>query len=434
MSPEQNWSALAETGGISWLYAHSYLLSTKSLLIGLASLLRYSIRGISLRPPAHNSLKMNTKPLTHAEYEARLKSITSPEDAAAFAQEILASVTKDELAPESERPVPPVQHRRRMPRQPDIEKDELYLLPWYDVVANDNEAMVISLYAKGLTTRDISSYMRSHHGIELSQPGVSTITDKVFPLVKEWQARALAPCYPIVYLDGIHFKVRDAGKINSKVAYIVLGINPYGIKEVLGIWVSDTEGAKFWMHVLNELKNRGVDDILIACVDGLKGFPEAIKTIYPQTEAQICIVHQIRHTIKFLPPKDLDAFCKDLRYVYTALNESAGLEALHEVMEKWPQYRGYLKSWEDRWSDLAPFFNYPGPIRRMIYTTNAIENMNRQFRKVTKTTTIFPHDDALIKLLWLAQADMASGRTVAVRNWSEAMAQMSILFGDRIQF
>jgi putative transposase len=336
------------------------------------------------------------------------------------------------VAVETERPAKTYAKRRA--GMPDIEKDELYLAPWYDVVANDNEAMVISLYAKGLTTRDISTYMRSHHGMELSQPAVSAITDKVFPLVKEWQSRPLASCYPVVYLDGIHFKIRDAGKINSKVAYIVLGINSYGLKEVLGIWVSDTEGAKFWMHVLNELKNRGVDDILIACVDGLKGFPEAIKAIYPEAEVQVCIAHQIRHTIKFLPFKDREAFCKDLKNVYTALNEEAGREALHETMEKWPQYRGYLKSWEDRWADLAPFFSYPGPIRRMMYTTNAIENMNRQFRKVTKTTTIFPHDDALIKLLWLAQADIARGRALALRNWSEIMAQLSVLFGDRVQF
>ncbi|MBU6214294.1 IS256 family transposase [Patescibacteria group bacterium] len=294
--------------------------------------------------------------------------------------------------------------------------------------------MVISLYAKGLTTRDIASYMRSHYGMELSQPAVSGITDKVYPLVKEWLSRPLAVSYPIVYLDGLHFKVRDAGKIVSKIAYIVLGINPYGNKEVLGIWISDSEGAKFWMHVLNDLKNRGVDDILIACVDGLKGFPDAVKSIYPQTEVQVCIAHQIRNTIKFLPIKDREGFCRDLREVYTASTESAGLDALHTMMQKWPQYRGYLKSWEDRWAELTPFFEYPNPIRRMVYTTNMIENLNRQFRKVTKTTTIFPHDESLMKLLWLAQNDLAQGRLVALRNWSEVMAQLSILFGERVQF
>jgi transposase-like protein len=294
--------------------------------------------------------------------------------------------------------------------------------------------MVITLYAKGLTTRDISRYMKAHHGVEISQPGVSAITDKVFPLVKEWQSRPLSATYPILYLDGIHYKVREAGKIASKVAYIALGINPYGAKEVLGIWVSETEGAKFWMQVLNDLKNRGVDDVLITCVDGLKGFPEAIKAIYPQTDVQVCIAHQIRNTIKFLPHQHREAFCKDLKHVYTAANADAGREALDEVKDRWPQYRQYLKGWEENWPNLASFFEYPAAVRRMIYTTNMIENLNRQFRKVTKTTNVFPHDDSLIKLLWLAQSDFSKGRSVALRNWSEIMAQLSVLFEDRVRF
>lgn len=306
--------------------------------------------------------------------------------------------------------------------------------PWYDVVENDTEAMVISLYAKGMTTRDIAGYMKNIHGVEMSQPAVSGITDKVFPLIKEWQTRPLSSIYPVVYLDGMHFKVREPGKVSSKVAYIALGVNQYGIKEVLGIWVSETEGAKFWLHVLNDLKNRGIDDIFFVCVDGLKGFPDAIKTIFPQAEVQTCIVHQIRHTIMFIPHKDKEQFCDDLKEVYTAPSEEAGLEALRKMMERWPQYASYLKSWETRWADLAPFFQYPAQIRRLIYTTNSIENLNRQFRKVTKTTTIFPHDDALLKLLWLAQADIAQGWVMAVRNWSAIMAQLSILFPDRVLF
>lgn len=375
------------------------------------------------------------KTLTYAEYQTRLKNVRTPEDAAALAEELtasaLASIPKDE--PGEETPAPKAKYKRRL-GIPAIDKDDLAFAPWYDVVANDNEAMVITLYAKGLTTRDISRYMKAHHGLEISQPGVSSITDKVFPLVKEWQARPLSAMYPIVYLDGIHFKVRDAGKIASKVAYIALGINPYGIKEVLGIWVTDSEGAKYWMHILNDLKNRGVDDILIACVDGLKGFPEAIKGVYPNTDVQVCIAHQIRNTMKFLPFHDREAFCKDLKLVYTAANADAGREALDEVKEKWPQYRPYLRSWEEKWSDLATFFEYPAPVRRMIYTTNMIENLNRQFRKVTKTTNVFPHDDSLVKLLWLAQSDFSKARSMALRNWSEIMAQLSVLFEDRVRF
>lgn len=374
------------------------------------------------------------KTMTFEEYQTRLKSIRTPEDAAALAKEFAAVAMAAVPKPEpKEEPAPKAYAKRRL-GAPAIDRDDLAFEPWYDVVANDNEAMVISLYAKGLTTRDISRYMKAHHGLDISQPAVSAITDKVFPLVKEWQSRPLSAMYPIVYLDGIHFKVRDAGKIASKVAYIALGINPYGAKEVLGIWVTDTEGAKYWMHVLNDLKNRGVDDILIAAVDGLKGFPEAIKAVYPNTDVQVCVVHMIRNTMKFLPFHDREAFCKDLKEVYTAATADQGREALEGVKEHWPQYRAYLRSWEEKWPDLATFFEYPAPVRRMIYTTNMIENLNRQFRKVTKTTTVFPHDDSLLKLLWLAQADFSKGRSTALRNWSEIMAQLSVLFEDRVLF
>ncbi len=373
--------------------------------------------------------------LTHTEYQEKLRSVKTPEDAAAFAQELLAPM----LAGLPKQEEPEIQERprrmgKRLTAADIVNRQNPGTSPWYDVAANDKEAMVISLYAKGLTTRDIASYMKSHHGVELSQPGVSTITDKVFPLVKEWQSRPLSACYPVMYLDGMHFKVRDGGKIASKVAYIALGINQYGMKEVLGIWISETESAKFWMGVLNDMKNRGVDDILIACVDGLRGFPEAIAAIYPKADIQVCIVHQIRHTVMFIPHKDREAFCKDLQRIYTAPSEESGREALREVGERWPQYRAYLKSWEINWEQLAPFFSYPYAIRKAIYTTNLIENLNRQFRKVTKTTTVFPHDESLVKLLWLAQADMSAGKIHAVRNWSEIMAQLSIVFPDRIQF
>ena len=378
------------------------------------------------------------KVLSHSEYQERVKSIRTPEEAAAFAQELLAPMLAgmgkvDEPEEDVEEVRTPRTKYQHSPITKALKKSTA-LNPWYDVVGNDTEAMAISLYAKGMTTRDVVSYLQSMHGIEMSQSSVSTITDKVFPLVKEWQARPLSTCYPVVYLDGLHFKVREAGKISSKVAYIALGVNQYGQKEVLGIWISQSEGAKFWMSVLNDIKNRGVEDILIACVDGLKGFPDAIKAIYPRTDVQVCIVHQIRHTIKFVPHKDRDKFCDDLKTVYGAPSEEAGMDALKEMMEKWPQYRSYLKSWETRWADIAPFYGYPQPIRKMIYTTNTIENLNRQFRKVTKTTTVFPHDDALLKLLWLAQADISSTWTFVLRNWGEIMAQLTILFPDRVEF
>ena len=375
------------------------------------------------------------KTLSHAEYEARLRSIKTPEDAAAFARELTASVLEDleENTEDSiERPARVVSRSKRKSFAPVIDSEAPS--PWYDVVANDKEAMIVDLYAKGMTTRDIATYMKVHHDMELSQPSISAITDKVYPLVKEWQARPLASSYPIIYLDGLRFKVRDSGKISPKVAYIAMGISQYGEKEVLGIWTSDSEGAKFWMQVLTDLKNRGVEDIFIACVDGLKGFPDAIKAVYPLADVQVCIAHQVRHTIMFLPHKDRKLFCDDLKTVYTAPTEEAGMLALQDMMERWPQYKSYLKSWENRWVDIAPFFGYPEPIRKMIYTTNAIENLNRQFRKVTKTTTVFPHDESLVKLLWLAQADITQRWSFAIRNWGEAMAQLSILFPDRVQF
>lgn len=366
-----------------------------------------------------------------------MNEVSSPEEAAALAQDLLAPMLAQFAMPaakETEEIEQPTVLAPRILKEQPAKPQGRRQAPWYDLMTDENEAMVVSLYGKGLTTRDISNYMRQHHNMELTQPGVSSITDKVYPLVKEWQARPLASCYPVMYLDGLHFKVREAGKISSKVAYIALGINHYGLKEVLGIWTSESESAKFWMGVLNDLKNRGVEDILIACVDGLKGFPEAIKAIYPETDVQVCIVHQVRHTIKFVPHKDREKFANDLKTIYGAPSEEAGREALAEVIERWPQYHAYLKSWETRWSDLAPFFAYPQPIRRIVYTTNAIENLNRQFRKVTKTTTVFPHDESLVKLLWLAQTDISQTWTMSLKNWGEVVAQMTILFPDRVEF
>ena len=385
------------------------------------------------------------KILSYEEYKKKIDQFKTPEEIAAFSQELSNQMleelklknaqTKKEEITEKTIQSTEIGSRIRNYKVNQIGVTEINsIIPWYDVIGNDAEARIISLYSKGLTTRDISSYMKSAHGMEISQSSISNVTDKVFPLVKEWQARPLSACYPIVYFDGLYFKVRDSGKIVSKVAHIVLGINQYGQKEILGIWINETEGAKFWMHVLTELKNRGVDDILIACVDGLKGFPESIKAIFPHTEIQICITHQIRRTIMFIPQKDKKKFCHELKSVYTAMNDTTGMDALKTMQERWPQYRAYLKNWEDRWSDLSSFFGYPEQVRKMIYTTNRIENLNRQFRKVTKTTIIFPHDDSLMKLLWLAQTDITQTWFFPTRNWGDFMAQINILFPDRIKF
>lgn len=303
----------------------------------------------------------------------------------------------------------------------------------YETVESDVEEKIISMYAKGMTTRDIEDHMREIYGVDVSPAMVSIITDKVMPLVQDWQSRPLASLYAIVYLDGIHFKVRDSGKIVNKCGYTVMGINADGYKEILGLWIGATEGAKFWMQVLNDLKNRGIDDILIACTDDLAGFSDAIHALFPKTQIQKCIVHQIRNTIKYIPAKHKEQFCKDLRTIYTAPTEEAGIAALEAVKTKWPDYGFALQRWEEKWTELSLFFAYAPVVRRIIYTTNAIENLHRQFRKVTKTTTIFPSDDALVKLLWLAQRDITKTWTTPIPNWAEIIRQFAIQFPDRVK-
>jgi len=237
------------------------------------------------------------------------------------------------------------------------------------------------------------------YGVDISKDMVSGITDKVLPPVSEWQTRPLAALYPIAYLDAVHFKVRDNGRIISKAAYTMLGISKDGRKEILGIWIGENEGAKFWMGLLNEIKNRGVKDILIACIDGLSGFSEAIKATFPQTEIQQCIIHQIRNTTKYVSQKQKKKFCADLRTICSAPDKKTAKEALANMIEKWSQYAIYLQSWKRKWAELSTFFVYSPEIRKIIYTTNAIEGINRQFRKVTKTTTIFPHDVMFPKII-----------------------------------
>jgi putative transposase len=305
------------------------------------------------------------------------------------------------------------------------------IVPKYATVQSDVEEKIISMYAKGMTTRDINAHMADIYGVDISATMVSSITDKIIPLIHEWQARALSSLYPIIYLDGIHFKVRQDGRIITKCAYIVLGVNEAGMKDILGIWVNEAEGAKFWMQVLNDIKTRGVQEIFIACIDGLTGFAEAISAIFPCTQVQLCVVHQVRNTLKFIPHKYRQAVAEGLREIYTAPSEEAGLRALESLKSNFPEYGIYFKSWDTKWHLLSPFFSYPEEIRRIIYTTNSIEGLNRQFRKVTKTTTIFPHDEALTKLLFLAAQDIARKWTMPIRNWGAIVAQLAILFPDK---
>lgn len=295
------------------------------------------------------------------------------------------------------------------------------------------EDQVIGMYAKGMTTRDIATHLENIYGFEASPTLISGITDKITPVAKEWQNRPLEPVYPIIFMDAIHYKVKQDNRVINKAAYAVIGVNLDGIKEVLGIWIGGNETSKYWLLVLNELKNRGVNDILIACVDGLNGFTEAIKAIYPHTEIQRCIIHQIRNSSKYVSYKDLKEFNADLKLVYTATTEESALAELERFEQKWAdKYLIAIRSWKNNWDELATFFKYPPEIRKIIYTTNAMESYNRQLRKVTKARSIFPSDDALLKMLYLATMDISKKWTQSIRGWAQILAQLSIFFEGRI--
>jgi len=303
----------------------------------------------------------------------------------------------------------------------------------YERTLGPIENKIISMYAKGMTTRDIQSHIEEIYGLQVSPTLVSNITEKIVSIATEWQTRPLEAIYPIVFFDAIHYKVRDAGKVVSKAAYTCLGIDVDGNKDLLGLWIGESEGANFWLGVITELRNRGVEDILIACVDGLKGFPEAINTIYPQTEIQLCIIHVLRNTLRYVASKDQKEFASDIKAVYTAATEEAALIELEKVAEKWgKKYPLPLKSWRENWHNIATFFKYTAEVRRMIYTTNAVEALHRQFRKVTKSKSLFPNDDALKKMLYLAYRDLSKKWTMPVRNWAFVISQLSIIFEERI--
>ena len=277
------------------------------------------------------------------------------------------------------------------------------IVPKHQRSVNGIEDKILGLYATGMTTRDISEQIKELYGVDISAETVSNITNRILPLVSEWQHRPLEKAYAFIFMDAIHYKVREDKQIVVKAAYVVIGVNMDGEKEVLGIWIGANESSKFWLSVLNDLKNRGVQNVLIFCVDGLNGFKEAIGATFPFARIQRCIIHQIRSSMKYIPYKDRRAFVADLKGIYRAVNEEIAMDNLLSLKEKWSsKYPNAVKSWEDNWDNLSTFFAFPDNIRKIIYTTNVIESLNSQFRKVTKTKLIFPNDDSLMKILYLA--------------------------------
>ena len=300
-------------------------------------------------------------------------------------------------------------------------------------VSQDIEEKILSMYAKGMTTGDIETHIQDIYGIEVSDTTISRITDKILPIAKEWQQRPLEAVYAVVFLDAIHYHVRSEGQIVKKAVYIALGINLDGKKDVLGMWVGENESAKYWTTVLNGLKNRGVEDIFIACTDNLTGFSAAIGAVFPKTEIQNCIIHQLRNSSKYVSYKDIKELMADLRSVYAAVDEPAALDALDAFSTKWEtKYPKISRSWRENWANLSTYFKYPQEVRRLIYTTNSIEGFNRQLRKVTKTRSVFPTDDSLFKMLYLAMVDITKKWTGRQRDRSMIHAQLSIYFAERM--
>ncbi|MGZ0020045.1 IS256 family transposase [Nitrosomonas sp. wSCUT-2] len=292
---------------------------------------------------------------------------------------------------------------------------------------------ILSLYARGMTTREIQQHLTEMYGTEVSPTLISTVTDGVMDEVKQWQSRPLDAVYPVIYLDCIHAKVRDAGSVRTKAIYLAIGINMEGHKEILGLWIAQTEGAKFWLSVVTELKNRGVQDIFIACVDGLKGFPEAIETVYPHAIVQLCIVHMVRNSLNYVGWNKRKEVAADLRLVYSAATIDEAEQALADFEDKWNNaYPPIARSWRNHWQRIIPFFDYPPEIRRIIYTTNAIESVNMSLRKVSKNRGSFPNDEAVIKLFYLALSNIAKKWSMPLRDWKPALNRFTIQFNERM--
>lgn len=300
-------------------------------------------------------------------------------------------------------------------------------------LGSDIDSKIISMYSRGMSYSDIQEHMLDLYGVELSKAQLSNITDKVWSEIHEWRSRPLDNVYSILWLDAIHYKVRHEGQISSRAVYIILGIKCDGHKELLGLYVSENEGAKFWMQVLADLQNRGVRDILIACIDNLKGFKEAILSVFSQTEIQLCVVHQIRNSLKYVIYSDSRALLKDLKKVYEASTYDNALAGLNEFEVKWgAKYPIIVKSWRENWAELSNYFKFTPQIRKLIYTTNTVEGFNRQLRKITKSKAVMPSEDALLKLIYLASQNIIKKWTMTLPNWGLTFQQLSILFPDRM--
>ena len=320
-----------------------------------------------------------------------------------------------------------------VPRDRKSEFDPKVLRKNQTSISQDIEEKILSMYAKDMTTGDIEAHIQDIYGVDVSDTTVSRITDKILPAAKEWQQRPLESIDAVVFLDAIHYHVRSEGQIVKKAVYIAIGIDLDGHKDVLGMWVGENESAKFWATVLNSLKNRGIEDIFIACTDNLTGFSAAIEAVYPKTEIQNCIIHQLRNSSKYVSYKNLKALMADLKAVYAAVDEPAALDALDTFAEHWDKkYPKISQSWRDNWANLSTYFKFPQELRRLIYTTNTIEGFNRQLRKVTKSKSVFPTDDSLFKMLYLAMIDITKKWSGRKQDWSMIHAQLAIYFEDRM--
>ena len=310
---------------------------------------------------------------------------------------------------------------------------EPQLIPKHQTRWTGFDDKIISLYARGMTVREIQQHLSEMYGTEISPTLISNVTDAIMDEVKQWQSRPLDSVYPIVYLDCIHVKVRDAGSVRAKAIYLAIGVNMEGHKEVMGLWIAQTEGAKFWLSVVTELKNRGVQDIFIACVDGLKGFPEAIEAVYPQATVQLCIVHMVRNSLNYVGWNKRKEVAADLRMVYSAATLAEAEMALLDFEHQWHEaYPSIAKSWRSNWQRIIPFFDYPPEIRRVIYTTNAIESVNMSLRKITKNRGSFPNDESLMKLFYLALQNISEKWSMPLRDWKPALNRFTIQFEERM--
>lgn len=321
----------------------------------------------------------------------------------------------------------------QIPRDRKGEFDPVILRKNQTSISQDVEAKIISMYAKGMSTTDIGDHIRDIYGIEVSESTVSRITDKVLPEAREWQQRPLESIYAVMFMDAIHYHVRSEGQIVKKAVYIAIGIDLNGRKDVLGMWVGENESAKYWMTVLNSLRNRGVEDVFIACTDNLTGFDNAIEAVFPKADIQNCIIHQLRNSSKYVSYKDLKALMADLKKVYAAVDEPSAEEALEAFSARWDKkYPKISASWRENWPNLSTYFKFPEELRRLIYTTNAIEGFNRQLRKVTKAKAVFPTDDSLLKMLYLAMVDITKKWTGRRQDWAVIHAQLAVYYADRM--